>query len=118
MARWGPSISVAVLVLLPFWYAPLSATPAESRAAPPVRLPPLAAGLVQVDRIEGDRAVLVLGKEGTETAAVPVRLLPPGAREGATLDRSLSVVPDAGVAADIDGLLQTLVEPPPAITAP
>ncbi len=46
---------------------------------------------VYVDRIEGDRAVLLFGPEGRETGTIPARLLPPGAREGAALDLSLTL---------------------------
>ena len=49
---------------------------------------------VYVDRIEGERAVLLFGPEGREAGTVPARCLPPGTREGAALDFALSPAPE------------------------
>lgn len=49
---------------------------------------------VHVDRIEGDRAVLLFGSEGSESGTIPARVLPPGTGEGAALE--LSLTPAAG----------------------
>ena len=61
-----------------------------------------------VDRIEGERAVLVLGPEGRETISLPTRLLPMGTQEGAALDLNLTPVPDDTTHAQIDNLMDDL----------
>lgn len=63
---------------------------------------------VFVDRIEGDRAVLVFGDEGRETGSLPARLLPAGAREGAALDLTLVAAPDDGTREEVQGLMDDL----------
>ncbi len=63
---------------------------------------------VYVDRIEGERAVLVIGEAGRETASLPARLLPAGTREGAALD--LTVAPAQGdtTRQEVQGLMDEL----------
>ncbi len=66
-----------------------------------------------VDRIEGDRVVLVLGLEGRETASIPARLLPPGIREGAAVDLSLVLAPDDGNRQEVRSLMDDLFSDSP-----
>jgi hypothetical protein len=61
-----------------------------------------------VDRIEGDRAVLLLGPEGRETVTLPARLLPAGTREGAALDLAFSRPAQDPAASQIDQLFADL----------
>lgn len=49
---------------------------------------------VYLDRIEGDRAVLLCGKDGREKLSVPARLLPAGSQEGDALDLALTAAPE------------------------
>ncbi|MGV3721450.1 MAG: DUF3006 domain-containing protein [Actinomycetota bacterium] len=63
---------------------------------------------VYVDRVEGDRAVLVCGAEGAETVSIPARLLPPNTGEGAALDLTLSPAKDDPVKGEVEGLLDEL----------
>jgi DUF3006 family protein len=63
---------------------------------------------VYLDRIEGDRAVLLFGKEGRETGEVPARLIPAGAREGAALDFSLAPAPDDTTHKEVQDLMDDL----------
>lgn len=61
-----------------------------------------------VDRIEGDRAVLLLGSEGRETVSLPSRLLPEGTAEGSALDLTLTPATDTSTRSAIDGLMDDL----------
>lgn len=61
-----------------------------------------------VDRIEGDRAVLLVGADGRETVSLPVRLLPEGAREGSALDITLFLAEGDTARAEIDHLMDDL----------
>jgi len=63
---------------------------------------------VFVDRIEGERAVLVLGAEGRETVSVPRRLLPPETKEGAALELSLAPAPDDRTRNEVQTLMDDL----------
>ena len=63
---------------------------------------------VYLDRIEGDRAVLLLGAEGREILTVPARLLPEGTCEGAALDLSLAPAPDDSTREEIGAALESL----------
>jgi hypothetical protein len=65
---------------------------------------------VYVDRIEGDRAVLVLGGEGHETATLPARLLPAGSREGAALSLSIEPAKDDRTPEQVQNLMDELFE--------
>lgn len=67
---------------------------------------------VYVDRIEGDRVILVLGPDGRETVSVPARLLPDGVREGAALDLTLVVVPQDAARQEIESLMDDLFSEP------
>jgi hypothetical protein len=51
---------------------------------------PAGGALLFVDAVEGDRARLLLGVDAFD---VPVRLLPPGAREGSWLRISMKLAP-------------------------
>lgn len=61
-----------------------------------------------VDRIEGDRAVLLVGDDGRESISLPARLLPEGTREGAAFDLALTPVENDTTRAEIDGLMDDL----------
>jgi hypothetical protein len=63
---------------------------------------------VYLDRVEGDRAVLLCDPDGRETLSMPARLLPPGTREGAALDLSLTPAPDDGTKAEVEDLMGEL----------
>ncbi|MFN3651768.1 MAG: DUF3006 domain-containing protein [Armatimonadota bacterium] len=63
---------------------------------------------VWLDRIEGERAVLLLGEEGRETATIPRRLLPSDAREGMALDLSLAPAPEDETRERVQGLMDDL----------
>jgi hypothetical protein len=63
---------------------------------------------VYIDRIEGDRCVLLLGPEGKETITLPKRLLPDGVKEGAALDLTLTSAPDDTTRAEVQGLMDDL----------
>lgn len=63
---------------------------------------------VYVDRIEGDRAVLLCGEDGREKLTIPARLLPPGTREGAAFDLSLTAAPEDTTKAAVEGLMGEL----------
>lgn len=63
---------------------------------------------VYLDRIEGDRAVLVFGQEGRETASIPASALPTGTKEGAALDLSLSPAPEDNTHAEVQNLMDDL----------
>lgn len=63
---------------------------------------------VYLDRIEGDRAVLLCGEDGREKLTLPARLLPPGTREGAALDLSLAPAPNDGTKAAVQDLMGEL----------
>jgi hypothetical protein len=63
---------------------------------------------VHLDRVEGDRAVLVCGSEGTDTVNIPARLLPPNAGEGAALDLALSLASDDSVKGEVEDLMGDL----------
>jgi hypothetical protein len=63
---------------------------------------------VFLDRIEGDRAVLLFGPEGKETGTVPARLLPPGTKEGAALDLALTPAPQDITRQQVEGLMDDL----------
>ena len=65
---------------------------------------------VFLDRIEGERAVLLCGAEGREKAEIPVRLLPEGTREGAALDLTLSPAPEDGTRGEVKALMEDLFE--------
>lgn len=47
-----------------------------------------------VDRIEGDKAVLLLGENEDYTIAIPVEYLPDGAESGSVLTLDLRIEPD------------------------
>ncbi len=61
-----------------------------------------------VDRIEGDRAVLLFGPEGKESGTIPARLLPDGTREGDALELSLAPAPKDTTRQEVQGLLDSL----------
>ena len=63
---------------------------------------------VFLDRIEGDRAMLLFGAEGRETGEIPARLLPPGIQEGAPLDFALSPAPDDTTHQEVGNLVDEL----------
>jgi len=63
---------------------------------------------VYVDRIEGDQAVLLCGKDGREKLSLPSRLLPSGAREGAALDLALTAAPDDNTKEAVQDLMGEL----------
>lgn len=63
---------------------------------------------VYLDRVEGDRAVLLCGPDGRETMSVPARLLPPGTREGAALDLSLTAAREDRTKAEVEDLMGDL----------
>ncbi|MBM3457615.1 MAG: DUF3006 domain-containing protein [Armatimonadetes bacterium] len=63
---------------------------------------------VQVDRVEGGRAVLVCGPEGRETISLPARMLPLDAGEGTALDLTLRIAPGDATGAEVQGLLEDL----------
>jgi hypothetical protein len=63
---------------------------------------------VYVDRIEGDRAVLLFGDEGRESGSVPAWLLPPGTREGAALDLLLTPAANDRKRREVEELLEDL----------
>jgi hypothetical protein len=63
---------------------------------------------VYLDRVEGDRAVLLCGPDGRETLSVPARLLPPGTREGAALDLSLTPATEDRTKAEVEDLMGDL----------
>ena len=63
---------------------------------------------VFLDRIEGDRAVLLFGEEGRETGTIPARLLPPGAREGDAFDLTLILAPQDSTRGEVQNLLDDL----------
>jgi hypothetical protein len=63
---------------------------------------------VYVDRIEGDRAVLLCGKEGREKLSIPARLLPSGTKEGAALDLALTAAPEDDTQAAVQDLMGEL----------
>jgi hypothetical protein len=63
---------------------------------------------VHLDRIEGDRAVLLAGKEGKESLSLPARLLPAGAKEGDAFDLSLAPAPDDPVKGEVKDLMGEL----------
>jgi len=67
---------------------------------------------VHVDRIGETFAVLLLGPEGREQLVVPARLLPPGTREGAALDLTLSPAPDDPARAEARALMEELFPEP------
>lgn len=69
---------------------------------------------VQVDRIEGNRAVLVAGKDGSETISLPARLLPEGTREGTALDLTLVPAPADTTRAEVQDLMDELFADSPA----
>jgi hypothetical protein len=64
-----------------------------------------------VDRIEGEVAVLLLGKEGKQTLSLPRAYLPPGAGEGSYLQLRLVLDPRARARAekDVAGLMADLL---------
>jgi hypothetical protein len=66
---------------------------------------------VHVDRIEGERAVLVL-PDGRETVTLPARLLPDGTREGAALDLALMPALDDATAGKVEGLMDDVFGAP------
>lgn len=47
-----------------------------------------------VDRIEGDRAVLLVGERGERQIVLPLDLLPPGTREGDVLQLGIETDPE------------------------
>lgn len=63
---------------------------------------------VVLDRIEGDRAVLLAGAEGRETVTMPLRLLPSGTKEGAAFEFSLLPVSNESNRKEIAGALDAL----------
>jgi len=69
---------------------------------------------VFLDRIEGDRAVLLFGEEGRETGTIPARFLPSGIREGAALDLTLAPAPDDTTRKEVQSLMDDLFEEPKA----
>jgi hypothetical protein len=63
---------------------------------------------VYVDRIEGDRTVLLCGKDGREKLTVPTRLLPTGTGEGAALDLAFTAAPVDDTKAAVQDLMGEL----------
>ena len=63
---------------------------------------------VHLDRIEGDRAVLLGGKEGRETISLPAALLPKDAKEGDAFDLSLSPAKEDPVKGEVENLMGEL----------
>ena len=63
-----------------------------------------------VDRLEGDKAVLLLGEEEHDTAIVPAKYLPEAAGEGAVLTLRIRYEPEltAKAAQEIKGLIGDL----------
>ena len=60
---------------------------------PEIPMPEAIRHRASVDRIEGERAVLLLGERGERQIVLPVDLLPPGTREGDVLQ--LTIAADA-----------------------
>jgi hypothetical protein len=63
---------------------------------------------VHVDQIEGDRAVLLCGKDGREKLSIPARLLPAGIQEGAALDLTLAAAPEDNTKEAVQDLMGEL----------
>lgn len=63
---------------------------------------------VHVDQIDGERAVLLCGKDGREKLTIPARLLPAGTKEGAAFDLSLTAAPDDDNQAAVQDLMGEL----------
>jgi hypothetical protein len=106
MARPGRKLSSHVIWL------PLLATVAGA-SPPPSDLNPQASQSerAQVDRIEAGRAVLLLGPDGGEMVSLPVRLLPPGAREGASFELTVAPASAETGREDVRGLLDDVMKP-------
>jgi hypothetical protein len=60
---------------------------------------------VHLDRIEGDRAVLLAGEE---KLTIPSRLLPKGAKEGDAFDLSLTAAKGDPVKGEVENLMGEL----------
>ncbi|HTE17964.1 MAG TPA: hypothetical protein VK689_06250 [Armatimonadota bacterium] len=63
---------------------------------------------VHVDQIGGEVAVLLLQSADAGKVTVPARLLPPGTREGAALDLSLTRAPNDTTGEEVESLIAEL----------